>query len=74
MLAYVEEASWQGRNLDLLQTLLVHTFDRGGKVRGAVRTGEGGSNAEIRWDLIAFEVVEGGWRHADGRVFGFRFS
>jgi ABC-type uncharacterized transport system auxiliary subunit len=59
VLAYVEEASWQGRNLDLLQTLLVHTFDRGGKVRGAVRAGEGGSNAEIRWDLIAFEVVEG---------------
>lgn len=59
VLAYVEEASWQGRNLDLLQTLLVHTFDRSGKVRGAVRTGEGGSNAEIHWDLIAFEVVEG---------------
>jgi cholesterol transport system auxiliary component len=59
VLAYVEQASWQGRNLDLLQTLLVHTFDRSGKVRGAVRTGEGGSNAEIHWDLIAFEVVEG---------------
>jgi ABC-type uncharacterized transport system auxiliary subunit len=59
VLAYVEEASWQGRNLDLLQTLLVHTFDRGGKVRGAVRVGEGASNAEVHWDLIAFEVVEG---------------
>lgn len=60
VLAYVEGVSWQGRNLDLLQTLLVHTLDRRGTARGALRVGEGGSNAEIHWDLIAFEVVDDG--------------
>jgi ABC-type uncharacterized transport system auxiliary subunit len=60
VLAYVEGVSWQGRNLDLLQTLMVHTLDRRGIARGAVRAGEGGSNAEIHWDLIAFEVVDDG--------------
>jgi ABC-type uncharacterized transport system auxiliary subunit len=59
-LAFVEGASWEGRKLDLLQNLLVHTIDRRGTARGAVRYGEGSSNAEIRWDLMAFEVVEAG--------------
>lgn len=59
-LAYVEGASWEGRGLDLLQNLMVHTIDRRGLARGAVRLGEGTANAELRWDLLTFEVVENG--------------
>jgi ABC-type uncharacterized transport system auxiliary subunit len=59
-LAYVEGATWEGRNLELLQTLLMRTIDRSDQVRGAVRVGEGSSNVEVRWDLNTFEVVENG--------------
>jgi ABC-type uncharacterized transport system auxiliary subunit len=59
-LAYIEGAAWEGRNVDLLQTLLVHTIDRRGLATGAVRTGEGRADVEIRWDLTAFEIVEDG--------------
>lgn len=57
-LAYVEGAVWEGRNLELLQTLLMRTIDRGDDVRGAVRVGEGSSNVDIRWDLNTFEIEE----------------
>jgi ABC-type uncharacterized transport system auxiliary subunit len=59
-LAFVEGASWEGRKLDLLQTLLIRTIDRRGASRGAAPSGEGVANAEIRWDLIAFEIREAG--------------
>jgi cholesterol transport system auxiliary component len=59
-LAYVDGVSWEGNDLTLLQTLLVHTIDRRGEVRGAVRSGEGSANVQLRWDLIAFEVEEDG--------------
>jgi ABC-type uncharacterized transport system auxiliary subunit len=57
-LAFVEGATWEGRNLELLQTLLMQTLDRRNEVRGAVRTGEGTSNVNLHWDLNSFEVDE----------------
>ncbi|MEJ0023611.1 MAG: ABC-type transport auxiliary lipoprotein family protein [Alphaproteobacteria bacterium] len=57
-LAYVEGASWEARNTDLLQTLLVDTIDRHGGVRGAIRAGDGSANVELHWDIAAFEVDE----------------
>jgi ABC-type uncharacterized transport system auxiliary subunit len=60
LLAYVDGVTWEGRQLDLLQDLLVHTIDRRGFARGAVRLGEGTANAELHWDLLAFEIEENG--------------
>lgn len=57
-LAYVEGASWEERNTDLLQTLLVDTIDRHGGLKGAIRAGDGSANVELRWDVAAFEVDE----------------
>jgi ABC-type uncharacterized transport system auxiliary subunit len=57
-LAYVEGANWEARNTDLLQTLLIDTIDRNGGVRGAIRSGDGSANVELRWDVAAFEVDE----------------
>lgn len=57
-LAYVEGANWEARNTDLLQTLLIDTIDRYGGVRGAIRSGDGSANVELRWDVAAFEVDE----------------
>ncbi len=57
-LAYVEGANWEARNTDLLQTLLIDTIDRHGGVRGAIRSGDGSANVELRWDVAAFEVDE----------------
>jgi ABC-type uncharacterized transport system auxiliary subunit len=75
-LSFVDGASWEGRKLDLLQNLLVHTIDRRGGARGAVRSGEGTANAELRWDLIAFEVLEAGdlaaHMHVYAKVFDSR--
>ncbi len=59
-IAYIEGAQWAGRGPDLLQALLVHTIDRSGLARGAVRAGEGRADSEVRWDLLAFGVNEDG--------------
>ena len=75
-IAYVDGAQWAGRGPDLLQALLVHTIDRSGGVRGAVRAGEGRADSEITWDLITFGVVENGAPQArfvaQAKLFGAR--
>jgi cholesterol transport system auxiliary component len=67
-LNYVDGVTWEGRNLELLQTLLTRTIDRSNEVRGAVRIGEGNSNVELRWDLNTFEVEEAGDLNAHMQV------
>ncbi|MGE3304149.1 MAG: ABC-type transport auxiliary lipoprotein family protein [Hyphomonadaceae bacterium] len=59
-LSYVEGAIWEGRAADLLQRVLTSTIDRSGLVFGAVRSGDGRADVEVRWDLYAFEINEDG--------------
>lgn len=59
-IAFMDRAAWDGAAPDLLQALLVDTMDRRGGVRAVVRGGAGvRAEAEVRWDVLAFEVVEG---------------
>jgi ABC-type uncharacterized transport system auxiliary subunit len=59
-ISYIDGAQWAGRGPDLLQSLLIHTIDRSGLARGAVRAGEARADSEVRWDLLAFGVTEDG--------------
>jgi len=61
VIAYMDGAAWPGRTPDLLQALLAQTITRDGRMTAGVRAGEGlRGDVEVRWDLIAFEVVEQG--------------
>jgi ABC-type uncharacterized transport system auxiliary subunit len=66
-LAYVARAQWSGRAQDSLQSLLVETLSRQGRVRAATRLGETRTDYDLRWDLVDFEIVERG----DGIVARF---
>ncbi|NWG52829.1 MAG: membrane integrity-associated transporter subunit PqiC [Hydrogenophilaceae bacterium] len=58
-LAYMGGAAWPGRAPDLLQAMLAQTITRQGRLSAGVRAGEGlRGDVEVRWDLIAFEIVE----------------
>jgi ABC-type uncharacterized transport system auxiliary subunit len=59
-MAYVSQSQWTGRAQERLQTLLVQTLARQGRVRAAVESGDAQSNYEVRWDVTSFEVVENG--------------
>ncbi|MBI1188871.1 MAG: hypothetical protein GC206_16315 [Alphaproteobacteria bacterium] len=60
-LAYMGGAAWPGRAPDLLQAMLAQTITRQGRLTAGVRAGEGlRGDVEVRWDLIAFEIVEQG--------------
>lgn len=60
-LAFMGGAAWPGRTPDLLQAMLAQTITRQGRLTAGVRAGEGlRGDVEVRWDLIAFEVVEEG--------------
>jgi len=56
-IAFMEGAVWDGAAPDLLQAMLVDVMDRRCGVRAVVR-----ADAEVRWDILAFEVVEDGSR------------
>jgi ABC-type uncharacterized transport system auxiliary subunit len=61
--AVMEGAAWPGRTPDMLQGLLAETITRRGELAAGVRSSAGvRPDMEIRWDLIAFEVVEEGGR------------
>ena len=66
-LAYVAQAQWSGRAQDSLQSLLVETLARQGRVRAATRLGEARTDYDLRWDIVDFEIVERG----DGLVARF---
>ncbi|MGE0044644.1 MAG: ABC-type transport auxiliary lipoprotein family protein, partial [Hyphomonadaceae bacterium] len=61
VLAYMSGANWAGSAPELLQTLVAQTITRQGRLAAGVRAGDGlRGDVEVRWDLIAFEVVEEG--------------
>jgi ABC-type uncharacterized transport system auxiliary subunit len=62
-LAFMDGAAWPGRAPDLLQGLAAETITRRGQLAAGVRSGAGvRPDMEVRWDIIAFEVVEEGGR------------
>lgn len=59
-IAVMERAAWDDAAPDLLQTMLTETLARRGAFRAAVRGGSGArGDVDLRWDVLAFEVVEG---------------
>jgi cholesterol transport system auxiliary component len=58
-IAFVSGVKWVGRAEELLQSLLIETIARDGRLRGAARSSESRADYEIRWELLNFEVVEG---------------
>jgi ABC-type uncharacterized transport system auxiliary subunit len=62
-IAFMDRAAWDGAAPDLLQDLVVDVMDRRGGLRAVVRTGGGvRADAEVRWDVSAFEIMENGGR------------
>jgi ABC-type uncharacterized transport system auxiliary subunit len=60
-IAYAERAVWQSRAPAALQGLLIETIDAQNLVRAATPIADGvRADAEIRWQLNSFEVVENG--------------
>jgi len=60
-IAFMEGAAWDGAAPDLLQNLLIDVMDRRNGVRAVVRGGAGvRADAEVRWNVMTFEVVENG--------------
>lgn len=60
-IAFMEGAAWDGAAPDLLQDLLIDVMDRRAGVRSVVRGGAGvRADAEVRWNVMTFEVVENG--------------
>ncbi len=59
-LAVMERVAWDDTAPDLLQAMLTETLSRRGVFRAAVRSGSGvRGDIDLRWDVLAFEVVEG---------------
>jgi cholesterol transport system auxiliary component len=58
--AVVGGVKWATRADSALQTLLIETLARGGRLRAAARTSEARADYEIRWDVLEFQVVEEG--------------
>lgn len=59
VIAVMDRGAWDGPTPDLLQAMLADTLERRRAVRAVVRTGAGvRADAEIRWAVLAFEVVE----------------
>ena len=59
--AVMEGVAWDDSAPDLLQLMLAETLDRGGGFRAALRSGSGArGDLDVRWDVLAFEVVEDG--------------
>jgi ABC-type uncharacterized transport system auxiliary subunit len=62
-IAFMEGAAWDGAAPDLLQDLLIDVIDRRNGVRAVVRGGAGvRADAEVRWSILSFEVLENGAR------------
>ncbi len=60
-IAVLERVAWDDSAPDLLQTMLAETLDRRGAFRAALRGGGGArGDFDVRWDVLAFEVVEDG--------------
>ncbi|KAF0177785.1 MAG: membrane integrity-associated transporter subunit PqiC [Hyphomonadaceae bacterium] len=60
-IAVMDRAAWDDAAPDLLQTMLTETLSRRGVFRAAVRGGAGArGDIDLRWDVLAFEVVEDG--------------
>lgn len=58
-IAYLPDQVWTARAPEALQSLLIETLDLQGRVRAAVRLGEGPrADFDLRWELYAFQVVE----------------
>lgn len=58
-MAVMDKVAWDDAAPDLLQTMLAETMDRRGGFRAAVRGGAGArGDIDVRWDVVAFEVVE----------------
>ena len=55
--AYVKGSQWAGRAQDLLLALMIETATRQQRFRAVVRAGEARADAELRWDLLDFEIV-----------------
>ncbi|MGE0830464.1 MAG: ABC-type transport auxiliary lipoprotein family protein [Hyphomonadaceae bacterium] len=60
-IAFMSGAAWAGRAPDLLQAMLAETITRQARLAVGVRMGDGlRGDVEVRWDIIAFEIVEEG--------------
>ncbi|MBI1251829.1 MAG: hypothetical protein GC189_10185 [Alphaproteobacteria bacterium] len=60
VVAFVGGAQWTSSTPGLLQALVVRTLMERGGVAAAVRVGDGvRADAELRWDLMDFQIVEG---------------
>lgn len=60
-IAVMDGVAWDDSAPDLLQIMLAETIDRRGHFRAALRSGGGArGDLDIRWDILAFEVVEDG--------------
>lgn len=60
-IAFMDKGAWDGTAPDLLQDMLIDVIDRRGAVRAVVRTGGGvRADADVRWDVQTFEIVEDG--------------
>lgn len=60
-MAVMDAVAWDDSAPDLLQMMLAETLDRRGAFKGAARSGSGvRGDVDVRWDILAFEVVEDG--------------
>lgn len=60
-MAVMDRVAWDDSAPDLLQMMLAETIDRRGAFKGVARGGSGvRGDIEVRWDVLAFEVVEDG--------------
>jgi ABC-type uncharacterized transport system auxiliary subunit len=57
-IAYVDQSQWSNRAADALQQVLTETLMSQGRVRSAVRSGEGRADYQISWEVLDFEVRE----------------
>lgn len=68
-ITYVAQAQWVDGAPALLQSLWVETLERSGKVKAAVRAGDGvRAGCEIAWDLHGFEGRDAGRDGFSARV------
>lgn len=64
-IAYIAGARWAAATPDMLQRLIIETFDASGAVRAAVRPEDGvHASYELRLDVAAFEAV---YRDGEGQ-------
>lgn len=57
-IAFVSQTQWSNRADAALQSMLVETFTRQGRVAAAAPAGEARARYEIRWEVLDFEIHE----------------